>query len=44
MVDQWVIDDEFDAEETAEHMQFFPNTWSDDPISKIETVGAGVFW
>ena len=43
-----MIDDEFDAEETVEYMSIFRNTWSDgsriqDPISKIETAGAGAF-
>ena len=36
------------GEETTEHMPLFPNTWFDgrkvqDPISIIETGGAGVF-
>ena len=34
MMDQWVIDDELDAEKTEEHVPPFPNTWSDD--SKVQ--------
>ena len=48
MIDECAMDDELDAYETAEHMPPSPNTWSDgsiikEPVSKIETAGAGVF-
>ena len=40
MIDLWVMDDVFDAEETAECMPLFPNTLSDgskiqDPVSHV---------
>ena len=51
MIDQWVMDDEFHAEETAEYMPLFPQTWSDgcniQDFSKIEIAGDGSlgnFW
>ena len=47
LVDHWVVNEEFDAEETAGYMPFSPDTWSDgnkiqDHISKVDIAGAGV--
>ena len=44
MMDEWAMDDEFDAEEMAEQMPPSPNTWSvggriQDPVSEIEAAG-----
>ena len=51
MIDQWVMDGEFHAEETSELLPLFPQTWSDgcnlQDLSTIEIAGdgsLGIFW
>ena len=51
MIDQWVMDGEFHAEETAEFLPLFHQTWSDgcniQDLSTIEIArdeSLGKFW
>ena len=49
MIDPWVMDDGFDADEIAENVPPFPNTCSDgrkiqDPSSKIEIASGWGLW